>query len=168
MITALISTFTGLLSGLLPDILKEIRDSRNQSREMAFLELQHRLQMERERAGAENKMREAEALSMAEEMKAWRETVLATIETAAKPTGIPWIDGFNAILRPATAALMMVLFGWTAIVFMHGVMDAWTAGKIANEMQLASVVWGSLLGEAIQAVLGFLFGYRSTRKVGQS
>lgn len=168
MITALIGALTGLISGVVPEVIKEVRDSRNQSREMAFLKLQHELQMERERAGLENKMREAEAAAYSVDIEAIKATMIAAIESKGTATGIAWIDGFNAIIRPATALLMVVLFGWTSVVFIGGVMDAWAAGKIANEMKLAEVVWGSLLGEAILATLGYLFGYRSVRKRGQS
>lgn len=168
MITAAISAIVGLVSGVLPEIVKEVRDTRNQQREIDFLKVQHELQMERERVGAENKVREAQAVTMGEELRAFRETLGAIIESQSKPTGIVWIDGFNAVLRPATALLMVVLFGWTSVIFLNGVMDAWTAGKIASEAKLAELVWGSMLGEAILATLGFLFGYRSVRKGGAS
>ena len=36
------------------------------------------------------------------------------------------------------------------------------AGAIPLDMA-AAMIWGSLVGNSIQAVLGFLFGYRSTK-----
>jgi len=168
MFTALISALTGLLSGVVPDIIKEVRDTRNHQRETEFLKLQNDLQIAREQAGADAKMREAEASMMAAEVGAFKETLAAILENQSKPTGIAWIDGLNAVIRPATCVLMMVLFFWTAAVFTTGVMDAWVSGKIANETVLATTIWNSMIGEAIQATLGFLFGYRSTRKLSRN
>jgi hypothetical protein len=45
MITAMISTILGMVGGVLPDIMKEVRDSRSASREIEFLRMQAELQM---------------------------------------------------------------------------------------------------------------------------
>ena len=103
MLTALISLISGIVTGAVPEILKEIRESREAKREREWLELNHRLQMEREKAGAEDKMRLAEANLAAEEIRAMREHLTAIVEAHAQPTGIKWIDGFNALLRPAAS-----------------------------------------------------------------
>lgn len=163
MLTALVSAIIGHIGGVIPDVVKEVRDTRAHTREREFLTLQHGFQIEREKLGAESKLREAEASLMAEEMRATREHLAAIIETQANPTGILWIDGFNAVLRPATAALMIALFVWTAAIFVGGVMDQYGAGKV-EAAAAATLIWNSLIGEAIQAVLGYLFGYRSARK----
>ena len=163
MITALVSALTGLVSGVVPDIIKEVRDSRNANREVQFLKLQHQFQVERMKLDAGAKMDEQEANIVAEEVKAMREHLTAIVESQAKPTGIAWIDGFNSILRPLTAALIMVLFVFTAGAFSYGVLSQYAAGMM-DASSMASVIWGSMVGEAIQAVLGFLFGYRSSRK----
>lgn len=166
MITALISALTGLLSGVVPDILKEVRDSRAHKREIEHLELQSRLQLERDKADAQAKIRQADASIAVADADYAKAAMQAIMEAQSKPTGVPWLDALNAFVRPATALMMMVLFMWTAAIFVSGVMDAYAAGKIATEMALATVIWNSMLGEAIMAVLGFLFGYRSTVKRG--
>jgi hypothetical protein len=165
MITALISTVLGMLGGAVPEIIKEVRDTRNHSREIEFLRLQNQLQIEREKAGADAKMREAEASLAAEEFRAMREHMTAIIEAQARPTGIRWIDGLNAVIRPATAAMMMLLFAWTASVFVDGTMAQFKAGTIEG-MRAAEMIWSSLIGEAILATLGYLFGYRTTARRG--
>ena len=164
MLTALISALTGILSGVVPDVMKEIRDTRNHTREVEFVKLQNEIALKREEAQLEGKIREAEAGLMAEEMRAFRETLGAIIESQSKPTGIKWIDGLNSVVRPVTAVLMMVLFFWTATVFVEGVLQQWQAGAIKDQMTVANMIWGSMIGEATSAVLGFLFGYRSTIK----
>lgn len=163
MITALVSSLLGMIGGAIPEVIKEVRDTRTHDREKAFLTLQHQFQVEREKIGAESRMREAQASLLAEEVRAMREHLTAIITEQAKPTGILWIDGFNAFLRPATAAVMMLLFTWTACIFASGVMAQYSAGAV-NGQEVATLIWSSLIGEAILAVLGFLFGYRSTRR----
>lgn len=164
-ITALISTLLGFLGGVIPDLMQEIRDSRAATRERDFLQLQHTLQLERMKLEAGNKLREAEAGLVAEEVRAIREQVVAAIETSAKPTGIRWIDGFNALIRPLAAALILLLFIVTAMTFVAAVIQHYADGKISDPQTLASLVWGSQIGFAIEAVFGFLFGARQVRKL---
>src|SRR5262249_50792192 len=71
------------------------------TRKKEFLTLTHGFQLKREKIGAEARMREAEACLLVAEMQATREHLTAIIDAQAKPTGILWIDGFNALLRPA-------------------------------------------------------------------
>jgi hypothetical protein len=165
MLTALISTVLGLISGALPKVLDEVKDSRAHQREIEFLKLQNQLQIEREKADAGAKMHEAEQAAIAEEIRATREQLSAIIETQGRPTGNSLIDGFNAVLRPTVASGIMALFFWVAVVYIHGVMAQYGAGKI-DVQTLATAVWGSLVGEGILATLGFVFGYRSTLKRG--
>jgi hypothetical protein len=163
MLTAFVSTILGLVGGILPDVVKEVRDTRNATREREFLKLQATLALEAAKATADAKLREIDASLFVEEAKAFREHLTAILESQNKPSGVVWIDGVNAIIRPATAALMMLLFAWTAVVFINGVMDQLGAGKVDGQMA-ATLIWNSLIGEAILATLGFLFGYRSARK----
>lgn len=167
MLTALISLVSGIITGAVPEILKEIRESREAKREREWLELNHRLQMEREKAGAEDKMRLAEANLAAEEIRAMREHLTAIVEAHAQPTGIKWIDGFNALLRPAASTGVIVLLFWVSVVYVHGVTSQYMAGTITVE-ELHTAIWGSMIGEAIVAVLGFLFGYRGAVKVAKT
>ena len=46
MITAAVSTVLGMVGGILPEVMKEVRDSRNASREREFLKLQAELQLQ--------------------------------------------------------------------------------------------------------------------------
>lgn len=163
MLTALISAILGLVSGAVPKVLEEVSATRGHQREMEFLRLQHELQMARESANADSKMRESENAIVAEEIRATREQLSAIIEVQGRPTGNRWIDGFSALLRPAVAAGIICLFFWVSIVFVSGVMQQYNAGKI-DPQTLASIVWGSMVGEGIMATLGFIFGYRSMIK----
>lgn len=163
MFTAMISTILGMLGGVLPDIMKEVRDSRGAARERELIELQARLQIETAQHANDAKLREIDAGIYVEEMKAMREHLTAVIEAQAKPTGIVWIDGFNAVLRPACTTLIILLFLMTAVPFVWAVLGQYNVGAI-DAQTMAAVIFGSLVGESFMAVFGFLYGYRSTAK----
>ena len=163
MITAAISTILGMVGGVLPDVLKEVRDTRNATREREFLKLQAELQLQAAKVTADSRLREIDANLAAEEARATREYLAQVIEAQSKPTGIVWIDGFNAVLRPMAVSMIMILFMATALPFVWGVMQQMQAGVI-DATKMAQIIWGSLVGESILAVMGFLFGYRSSAK----
>lgn len=85
---------------------------------------------------------------------------MANLYKLQKPTGIRFVDGFNALLRPTTAALVMVMFFVIATMYAVGVIGELGA---SNMQTVAQVLWQSMIGESIQAVLGYLFGYRTTK-----
>src|SRR5690606_35636428 len=89
------------------------------------------------------------------------------VEAHAQPTGIKWIDGFNAMLRPAASTGVIVLLFWVSVVYVHGATSQYMAGTITVE-ELHTAIWGSMIGEAIVAVLGFLFGYRGAVKCAKT
>lgn len=163
MITGLISAILGLISGALPKVLDEVRDTRAHDREIEFLKLQNQLQLARDAANSDSRMREAEQGVIAEEVRATREQLSAIIEAQGRPTGNAFIDGLNAVIRPAIAVGIMALFFWVAVVYITGVMQQYNAGHIGVDM-LANAIWGSMVGEGILATFGFVFGYRSTAK----
>lgn len=158
-LTALLSLISGLVTALVPDVMKEFKDSRASKREQDFLKLQHQLEMERLEKNADMKIREAETAYAVEEMKAFATQLTTIIEQQAKPSGYKWIDGFNGIIRPAVSAGVMLLFFAVAFVYTGALISAFVKGAITYD-QLSVAIWGSMVGEGIQAVLGFLFGYK--------
>ena len=138
--------------------------ARQQSKiELAHMETQARLQIEVAKANADSKMREIEGNVFVEEMRAFRENLTAIIETQGKPTGIKWVDAFNALLRPVCVSLIMFLFMATAIPFTWAIISQFRAGQI-DAMTMKEAIFGSLIGESILAVMSFLFAYRSAAK----
>lgn len=162
MITALISTVLGLVGGVLPDIMKEIKDSREHGREVERMQLQSELQLKLLEAQSQVKIAEVDANLVVEQIRAQGEQMKALVE-AQKPTGVKWVDGFNSFIRPATAALMMILFFGIASLFSYSVILRTVEIGPAGFEVAAQVIWGSMVGEAIQAVLGYLFGYRTSK-----
>lgn len=159
MLTALLSLIGGLVTNLMPDILKEVRDSRASTREREFLKLTHQFEMERLKAQVDGKIRESESAIIAEEVRATRETLTAIIENQMRPTGNKFIDGYNALIRPVVATGVTLLFFWVAIEYTTAAVGQFGAGKI-DMVGLHTAIWGSMVGEAIMAVLAFLFGLR--------
>lgn len=154
MITALISTLTGLISGTVPNLLKEWGASREHSREVEMLKIQTELQL---------KIAEKQGETRVAEMD--REVDIAAYESQAKiasaslkGTGITWVDAWNGALRPFAVTIIITLFAVMASFYTYAVLTT------VAPLQAVDLLWGSLIGEAIQAVLGFLFGYRSARK----
>jgi len=154
MITALISTITGLISGTVPNLLKEWGASREHSREVEMLKIQTELQL---------KIAEKQGETRVAEMD--REVDIAAYESQAKiasaslkATGITWVDAWNGALRPFAVTIIITLFAVMASFYTYAVLTT------VAPLQAVDLLWGSLIGEAIQAVLGFLFGYRSARK----
>jgi hypothetical protein len=151
MITALISALTGLASGIVPDVLKEVRDSRQATREMQFLRLNHELTLERAKAEAGARMDEAEMSMLTASIQATKEQIVAIVQEQARPTGIAWIDGFNALVRPTTAIIFVLMFAVGLCSYSFGIVQNDAFG----------VTLTTLFGESMQAVLGFMFGARA-------
>jgi hypothetical protein len=151
MLTALFSAITGLLSGVVPDILKEIKDSRAASREITFLKLNHELTLERAKVEAGAKLEESHSQRITAELNATKEQIVAIVTAQAHATGIMWIDGFNALIRPLTALTFIGLF---AIA-----LGSYSLG-FTHDAAFGSAMTG-LFSEGILATLGFTFGYRS-------
>lgn len=158
MITALVSTVAGLLSGSLPDLLKEWKAGREASREIEMLRVQTELQLNVAKVESAGRIAE---IDRHVDIAAYH--AQAQIATASlKPVGIPWVDAWNAIMRPFAVTLIILLFAVMASFYTYSVLKVVT--NLAEAQMAIQLLWGSLIGEAIQAVLGFLFGYRSARK----
>ena len=154
MITALISTVAGLISGTVLNLLKEWGASREHKRELEMLTIQTDLQL---------KIAEKQGETRVAEMD--REVDITAYESQAKiasaslvATGITWVDAWNGALRPFAVTIIITLFAVMASFYTYAVLTT------VAPLQAVDLLWGSLIGEAIQAVLGFLFGYRSARK----
>lgn len=151
MITALISLFSGLFSGVVPEILKEIKDSRAHKREIEFLALNQKLALERAAHEASVKIEETRSNQAIADIQSYEKQFDSLMRQAMTPIGIGWIDGFNAIIRPATALVFLVLFAIAIICFIFG---------IVNDSAFGATL-GALFQEAMMGVIGFMFGNRA-------
>jgi hypothetical protein len=152
MITALVSAVTGILSGLAPDLLKEFKESRAHKREIEFTTLNHQLALERAKMEVSAKLEESREDSFRAEVSAAKEQLITAITVQGSyHTGIAWIDGFNALIRPMTALIFVFMFA----VGLCG----YSFGLVHNDAFGTSLI--ALFSEAVQAVIGFMFGARA-------
>lgn len=154
MLTALISAIAGLFSATLPEVLREVKDTRAHSREIEFLQINQKLALERAAYETSIKIEEAHATSVVAEIQADEKNFDALMRQAMTPIGIGWIDGLNAAVRPITAIVFMVLFAVGVLTFLFGIG--------AHDAGFATTMSG-LFSEAIQATLGFMFGSRAIK-----
>lgn len=152
MLVALFSAITGLISGVVPDILKEVKETRAHKREVEFTQINHQLALERAKLEVSAKLEESQEQRMMAEVTAAKDQLIAAITVqGAYATGIRWLDGFNAFIRPATALAFVA-------VFMAVVVGS-AFGFTQNEAVGTATI--TLFGDGFMAVMGFLFGYRS-------
>lgn len=149
MITALVSGVFGLASGILPDLMKEIRETRESSREMQLMQMQHQHQMALLEKQANAKAVDADAAATVEDIKAFATATSEAIRAGAQKTDIWWVDAANAILRPLTTIILLFILVMVALGYSNAI---------------APEAFSALLIEAMLAVLGYIFGYRATRK----
>jgi hypothetical protein len=142
-LTALISSIVGIIGAAAPDLLKMFQRRQDDKAERELLKLRHQMEMERLREQTAQKISEGQVTIAAADAAAWVEGIKAAIAAQPAQSGIKWVDGFNAALRPCTVAVLLALYAIATI--------GWIA---------PSGVFATLLVEAVQAVLGFLFGYR--------
>lgn len=163
MITSLVSAILGLVSGAVPDILDVWKNKNDHQMEMERLRFNLTSQVKLAEINASIRGQELELEADVAEAKSYGQQMESIQKFAAQKVGITWIDGWNAIIRPATASFVMMMFIAIAIAYSVMIIGKVESGDLTPEMAL-TVLWGSLIGEAIQAVLGFLFGYRSSGK----
>jgi hypothetical protein len=153
MLTALISAIAGLFSATLPEILKEVKDTRAHKREVEFLQINQKLALERAQYEASVKIEDVRANATIAEIQANEHNFDALMRQAMTPIGIGWIDGLNAVVRPITAIAFMLLFAVGTFAYIFG---------MASNEAFASVMAG-LFNEAMLGTLGFMFGSRAVR-----
>ena len=90
-------------------------------------------------AAAGVKVIEAQAVAGAQHMN--DQMLLTTIEQIGKPSGVKWVDAFNAVIRPELAQVSILLLAGNALWPQH-------------------VALTGLVGEVVCAALGLFLGGR--------
>lgn len=163
MITAAISTILGMLGGVLPDLMKLIASGQQAKNERALLELQSKLQIEIAQNAKATRLEELHSSEYVAQMNAMRDQIVTIVETQGRATGIKWVDTVNAVMRPFCTFAIILLFLAIAGPFVWVVTKQMADGGISPQ-DAAKVIFGSLVGDAILGVVGFLYGYRSSAK----
>jgi len=159
MIIGLISSVLGLVSGIVPDIVGEFKSANAHKRELEMLTKQTELQLKLVEAQGDARFEETRLGLISQEADNFRAHLGDIVKAQFAPTGVAWVDVLNSVIRPLTACMVMLMFFVTATIFTAGTVEAFMGGSISAQT-MATVIWGSMVGDAVQAVLGFLFGYR--------
>ncbi|MBI3453385.1 MAG: hypothetical protein HY057_11285 [Rhodospirillales bacterium] len=164
-VTALGGGLFGLLNALLPDIIGWFRRrqeaaerERERQHELALMEKQADIQIRLGQQRLEEARFAADAEVMRSELSAFAEQMRA-IYKAQEPVGIRWVDAWNASLRPAAVTVALAILTLTVTIYVAAVLSAWWIGMIPSA-DIVDVMFKGLVGEFIQAVVGYLFGYR--------
>ena len=160
---ALISALMGIFGGLVPDFVKMFKDRQDHRFEMERMDKQLELQLKLAQAQTDGKLAEVRGQIATEEVRQLGEQMKA-IYASQVVTGITWVDAWNAIMRPMAVTNTFVFFSFGASCLIWGVADRLYSGEI-EPLQAAGIILGGVLGEYIQGVWGFLFGYRASRAV---
>jgi hypothetical protein len=165
MITALVSGLFGLINAFAPDVLgwfkkkqemQERREERQHEKDMALLQMDIQVKLGQQKLEAV--LTDSIIGVIRDEMNAQAEQMKYIYE-AQQPIGVKWVDAWNAALRPAACTTaLLVFYACVACVI-------WSAVQLVFQgtMEISEIpgyVLGGLVGEFIQAVLGYLFGYR--------
>lgn len=162
--TAIISPLIGTLSSLLPSLLKEWTETRAAKRDLTMQEKMHEWQIEAMKAQAEFKLEVQEQNASIAEIQAANSELTLAMQQFATPTGWSISDFMASLVRPMALLGIMGIFFWISYEFCQVAFDAYKAKKMTID-QLSGAIFGSLIGQSIEAFLGFLLGYHATNKV---
>ena len=149
---ALFGSIVGLLGSLAPRLIGFFEQKQNHAQEIEMLRVQGEFQMRAIEAGHAAKMQEINAgADVASE--------LAAFSAALRPSGITWVDGFNAVVRPF---LTLCFFGlYAAVKVAQFVLLQTNGGGTASAIMS---MWGEEDWAVWAAIVTFWFGNRTFNK----
>ena len=106
----------------LGEVLAVFKARQEHAQELAMLQAQHQIERDRHlwqqeaiAAHAAAGVRVIEAQAAASSQQAADDMLLQTMATMRQPSGVRWIDGFNAFIRPELAQISIILLVGHAI-----------------------------------------------------
>jgi len=170
MITALVSGLFGLANAFLPDLFgffKRRQEATERAADRAHELLMLDKQVEVAERTATLKIEEVKMGGILDAVRAAIQSEgeqMKAIYAAQKPIGNRFVDGWNALLRPMAVTGTFLIFMAGALLILYGTLQAFSRGTI-DPSEAGAIILGGVLGEFIQAVWGYLFGYRGGLKV---
>jgi hypothetical protein len=149
---ALFGSIVGLLGSFAPRLIGFFEQKQSHSQEIEMLRVQGEFQMRAIEAGHAAKMQEINAgADVASE--------LAAFKAALRPSGIAWVDGFNAFVRPFLTLCFFALYaGVKAAQF--AILQQDHSGSAATLLSM----WGEEDWAVWAAIVTFWFGNRTFNK----
>lgn len=145
----------GIISSATPDLFKFLQDRQDKQHELEVM----RLQIQQAKLTETQKLEAVQVNSEADMVKSAIDELKALQVASATPSGVRWVDAFGSLVRPLTAFMVMAMFAAISGFFVHDALSQLNAGRV-DLMTFSDILDRSLMGQAIEAVLGFLFGAR--------
>ncbi len=150
-----IGPLIGIFQSILPDVFRFLKDKQDKKHELLLYELQ----IQREERLANIERIRAESKIEAALIKASSEETQAIQAAAARPSGVRWIDGLSASVRPTLTYVVFTI--WAAAKFARVIVLNDFGGTIPEAL---THLWGPEDVELMGYMVAFWFGDRASFK----
>ena len=145
----LLGSLLGFVSSTFPDLLKFWQDKQDRKHELQILDRQ----MEQMRLGHTQRLDEIA-------INADVSQSLALYKHDSQPSGVTWVDGLRASVRPMITYGFFILFAWVKLSAVVLLMNQ--GGLSINEALVQ--IWDGETQALFAGILSFWFGSRSLAK----
>jgi len=145
----LLGSLLGFISSTFPDLLKFWQDKQDRKHELQILDRQ----MEQMRLGHNQRLDEIA-------INADVSQSLALYKHDSQPSGVTWVDGLRASVRPMITYGFFILFAWVKLSAVILLMNQ--GGLNINEALIQ--IWDGETQALFAGILSFWFGSRSLAK----
>ena len=145
----LLGSLLGFISSTFPDLLKLWQDKQDRKHELQILDRQ----MEQMRLGHNQRLDEID-------INADVSQSLALYKHDSQPSGVTWVDGLRASVRPVITYGFFILFAWVKLSAVVLLMNQ--DGLNINEALIQ--IWDAETQALFAGILSFWFGTRSLAK----
>jgi hypothetical protein len=145
----LLGSLLGFISSTFPDLLKLWQDKQDRKHELQILDRQ----MEQMRLGHNQRLDEIA-------INADVSQSLALYKHDSQPSGVTWVDGLRASVRPIITYGFFILFAWVKLSAVVLLMNQ--DGLSINEALIQ--IWDAETQALFAGILSFWFGSRSLAK----
>lgn len=158
MIETLIGSLLGGAFRMIPEVLKWLDRKDERKHELAMFDNQLKADTLKIEAG--QKLAELEAnksLGLAE-----IQGLIAGVQAQAVKTGVRWVDGVSALMRP------MITFWWVIVLYSTALTAQFLVLLQAGTPGVEAIIrlWGTDEKAIVASIIGFWFVDRSLRKSG--
>jgi hypothetical protein len=147
---SLLGSLLGFGTSFLPKVMEFFQDKQDKKHELAVMEVQIRQQKEL----ADQKL---EAINVDADIRE-----IEALQKSMQPTGIGWIDGYRASVRPTITYAFFLLFIFVEISAYLSL----TAAGISS-LDAAELIFSEDIRALFSAVLSFWFGGRAIARLSK-
>ena len=145
----LLGSLLGFISSCFPELLKLWQDKQDRKHELAIIDRQ----MEQAKLGHGHRLEEIAVTADIQES-------LALLKHDSQPSGVNWVDGLRASVRPVITYGFFILFVWVKLSSVVLLINQ--GGLSINEALIQ--IWDAETQSLFAGILSFWFGSRSLAK----